>query len=124
MHTKENHINIGKTIEITLTLENYEYLKVRDTDPISSIGSIMSDVQEIKAHLTEIREYHHDIIIDAEPVDVVQNHKEEQPVIAVDVEPKTPESQADFSLKQDEIREIIDEIYNADITQCHKFKLD
>lgn len=37
----------------------------------------MAGVQEIKAHLTEIREHHHDIIIDAEPVDVVQNHKEE-----------------------------------------------
>ena len=48
MHIKENHINIGKKIEIKPELENHEYLKVRDTAPISSIGSIMAGVQEIK----------------------------------------------------------------------------
>lgn len=123
IYAKENHIEIGEKIEITPTLRNEEKISVFDTSIINSIGSIMAGVQEIEENWEAIQKpHHHDVIIDAEPVDVVQGQKEEEtPVIAVDAEPKTPEKQENFSIRQDELHEIIDEIYYEDIAPYHEF---
>ncbi len=128
IYVKKNHIEIGEKIEIKPELENQEHLKVRDTAPISSIGTIMAGIQEIKENWEEIHKpHHHDIIIDAEHVEVVQEHKEEKKsVIATDADPKTPDSQAikepDYTIHEQEARQLLDEIYYEDIAPYREFE--
>ncbi len=124
VYARDKTVKIGKVIEITPTVRNEEKISVFDTSIINSIGGIASGVQEIKENWEAVQKpHHHDIIIDAEPVDVVQEHKEEKkPVIAVDAEPRTHEKQENFSIRQDEIHEIIDEIYYEDIAPYREFE--
>ncbi len=126
IYARDKTVKIGNVIEITPPLRNEEKISVFDTSTINSIGGIASGVQEIQENWEAIQKpHHHDIIIDAEPVEVVQEHKEEKKsVIATDADPKTPDSQAikepDYTIHEQEARQLLDEIYYEDIAQYHE----